>query len=55
VIGFSFSFAVDSLLLTVSLELEFKTGIHLKWTAFDALAGQEGGFLRARFEGERTA
>jgi hypothetical protein len=36
VIGWGLEFAVDSLLITLRLEVHFRRGIFLTWTLFDA-------------------
>jgi hypothetical protein len=59
VIGISFSFYVDNLMVTLRLELEFTRGFSITWTALDAhqaaqvpTVALDPRFLRKRFSGE---
>lgn len=49
-LGWGFDFKVDTLLFRVDLEVEFRRGIFLRWTLFDAGAVErEAEHQRKRF------
>lgn len=45
-IGGSISFEVDNLMLTFRIEVQFRRGIFITWTVFDAHQDDERRFLR---------